>query len=421
MKSYPQLAARLFGTPLLLVPDKAETIASVLAERLHVAPMIEVDPDGLRVRAGFGDGGDDQDQTYAVVNGVAVISIVGELVNRGSWMDAWSGLTSYAGIANDLQAALADDEVEGIVLDIDSPGGEAAGAMETAALVRKASSVKPVTAFVNGAAASAAYAIASGAPRIVVTPSATLGSIGVVLLHLDRSERMAKDGLKPTLIKKGAYKTDGTSLEPLAAEARARIDSLLDVVYGLFASTVAAHRPALNLEAVKATEAGLYIGQQAIDAGLADEIGTLDDVVRSMASTRTTLPGTMGLKGTDMTDITKAEHEAALAIATNAGLKTGSEAERTRVSAILDSEDAKGRETLAKHLAFSTDMKPEAAAAVLKASPKTEAKTGSRLDGRVPTPDVDADQGEGSGTTADTEMDEYAKGAAAAKLALGIR
>ena len=219
------------------------------------------------------------------MNGVAVISIVGELVNRGSWMDAWSGLTSYVGIANDLQAALDDDDVEGIVLDIDSPGGEAAGAMETAALVRKASQSKPVTAFVNGAAASAAYAIASGAPRIVVTPSATLGSIGVVLLHLDRSERMAKDGLKPTLIKKGAYKTDGTSLEPLAAgrprphrfAARRRLRVLI------FASTVAAHRPALNLEAVKATEAGLYIGQQAIDAGLADEIGTLDDVVRSMA------------------------------------------------------------------------------------------------------------------------------------------
>jgi signal peptide peptidase SppA len=167
------------------------------------------------------------------------------------------------------------------VLDIDSPGGEAGGAMETAARIRALDAKKPVVAFVNGMAASAAYALASGARTIIATPSAMLGSIGVVWMHVDRSAQVERVGVKPTLLTAGAFKTDGHSLAPLAADARGRIQAQINKIYGLFVETVAAHRP-MSAAAVRATEAGVYIGSQAVDARLADQVGSLDDAFQAV-------------------------------------------------------------------------------------------------------------------------------------------
>ena len=182
MNELPRIAARLFNAPLLITPNCAVLIASNLADRFGVEPIRSARPGGLSASID-----DDDEEPYVVNNGIATISVRGELVNRGSWLSAQSGLTSYEALQSALRAAAADVSVRGILLDIDSPGGEAAGAMETADVVREVSKTKPVKAFVNSLAASAAYAIAAGASEIIVTPSATVGSIGVVWLHLDRS------------------------------------------------------------------------------------------------------------------------------------------------------------------------------------------------------------------------------------------
>ena len=99
-------------------------------------------------------------QPFAVVDGIAVIEIAGTLVHRGAWIGQSSGLTSYEGIAAQLQAALADPAIRGIALDIDSFGGEVAGAFDLADRIRAVRQVKPVQAFVADHALSAAYALA---------------------------------------------------------------------------------------------------------------------------------------------------------------------------------------------------------------------------------------------------------------------
>jgi signal peptide peptidase SppA len=276
----PRIAARVFNTPLLVLENTAATIASNLAARLGAIPL---QPPSPKASAWGDDAGETEERKpYEIVDGVAVIPVRGELVNRGSWIDAYSGLTSYERLGALLRTAETDEAVRAIILDVDSPGGEAAGAMETAAVVRSVSSAKTIVAFVNACAASAAYAIAAGASEVVVTPSAIVGSIGVVWLHMDYSEAMKQAGVKPTLLKKGAFKTDGNRMEPLEPDAAARIDAMMDEYYTLFLDSVGAHRPALGVEGARSTEAGVYVGQSGVDAGLADRTGDLAGVIAAL-------------------------------------------------------------------------------------------------------------------------------------------
>ena len=120
-----------------------------------------------------------------MVDGIAVIEIAGTLVHRGAWIGQSSGMTSYEGIAAQLQAALADPGVRGIALDIDSFGGEVAGAFDLADRIRAARAQKPVHAFIAEHALSAGYVLASQADHIILPRTGAVGSIGVVALHTD--------------------------------------------------------------------------------------------------------------------------------------------------------------------------------------------------------------------------------------------
>ena len=211
--SLAQIAGRVLNRPLLLHPDKADLILHVLQGRIGIEPLQTVTPEtnrfvGTYRRDNGGVG------SMRVENGVAILPIVGSLVNRGAWIGASSGLVSYEGIAAQLREAEVDQDVRAILLDIDSPGGEATGMFAAAKLVSAVNKSKPVVAFVNDVAASAAYGIASAASEIIVSPTSMVGSIGVVLTHLDRSGELEDRGVKPTLIHAGAHKVDGHPFGP---------------------------------------------------------------------------------------------------------------------------------------------------------------------------------------------------------------
>ena len=271
MRDLARLSARLYNCPLLVKADVAETLAASLGDRLAGLAPLKAWSDYDDGRAAPDDEGDEPD-LYTVADGVATLTIRGELVNRGSWLDAQSGLCSYDGIKTALRAIAADPRVTRVVLDMDSPGGEAAGALEAADEIAALGKAKPVTAFVNSLAASAAYWLAAAANEIVCTKMATVGSIGVVWLHLDRSKAIAAQGVKPTLLHAGAYKVDGNPMQALDAGAKARIQGQIDDVYDLFTASVGAFRPKLGQKGAKATEAGLFMGGKAVSAGLADRV-----------------------------------------------------------------------------------------------------------------------------------------------------
>ena len=263
----PHLASRLFGTPLLIHPPKLDVILSVVGPRMSLATVSDMPPMDM---AAF-----QRSALAAAPEGIAVIPIHGSLVKRALGMDAASGLTSYSEIAAMLDAALADPQVRGILLDIDSPGGEASGSFELARRVRDIAAQKPVWAVANDAAYSAAYALAASAQRLFVTETGGVGSIGVIALHVDQSVKDAKDGYRFTAITAGAHKNDYSPHEPLSDTARTELQGEVDRLYTLFTDHVAAMR-GLDIGAVRATEAGLFFGNQAVTQGLADGVQTLD-------------------------------------------------------------------------------------------------------------------------------------------------
>lgn len=261
------LASRLFGTPLLIHRPKLDVILSVVGQRFGMADVPALPPVDM---AAF-----QRPPLATAPEGIAVIPIHGSLVKRSLGLEAASGLTSYGEIAAMLDTALADPMVSGILLDIDSPGGEASGSFELARRVREVASVKPVWAVANDAAYSAAYAIAASAQRLFVTETGGVGSIGVIALHVDQSVKDAKDGYRYTAITAGAHKNDYSPHEPLSDSAKSELQDEVDRLYAIFIEHVAVMR-GLDIASVRATEAGLYFGSNALTQGLADGVQTLD-------------------------------------------------------------------------------------------------------------------------------------------------
>lgn len=349
----PFVAERLIGRPLLIAPATAQAILSVVHGRLDAsgaAPPAASQFIGSRRRpSGYA-------LTRAQGNS-ALISVIGSLVNRGAWIDANCGLTSYEGVAAQVREATADSSIQNIILDIDSGGGEAAGMFGLAAAIRKARQSKYVVAVVNDMAASAAYSIASAADEIVVSPTSVVGSIGVVMLHLNRSAEMAAKGVRPTLIFSGAHKVDGNPFEELSEEVRGAMQRDIGAVYDRFLETVAVGRgKRLTAAAARATEAKTFIGREAISAGLADRFGTVEEILAELSAKK---PAPSKQKGKIMLP-----HEA------NSDALTQARAEeRSRIKAILASPEAQVRPNSALNLALSSDMGLDAIRATLNGLP----------------------------------------------------
>ena len=278
MTLLPHLAARLFGVPLAIHRPKLDIILSVLGARIGLADLAA--PVGYTPAA----------RAPGPPSGkVAVIPIHGTLVRRTSGLEAESGLASYTGIAAQLDAALTSPEVAAILLDIDSPGGESGGVFDLADRIRVASQVKPVWAVANDMAFSAAYALASAATRVFVARTGGVGSIGVIAMHVDQSVKDAQDGVRYTAVFAGERKNDLNPHEPISNEAHAVLKAEVDRIYDLFVETVARHR-GLDADAVRATEAGLFFGPDAVATGLADAVGSLDDALTQLTQSLSPLP-----------------------------------------------------------------------------------------------------------------------------------
>ena len=271
----PNLAGRVFGAPLLIHRPKLDVILAVLGPRVGLLDLAV--PSGAPSTSPAAPRG-----PASAESSIAVLPIHGTLVRRTVGLEAESGLLSYAAIAAQLDAALADPNVAGILLDVDSPGGESGGVFDLADRIRAAAAVKPVWAVANDAAFSAAYALASAATKVFVSRTGGVGSIGVIAMHVDQSVKDAQDGVRYTAVFAGDRKNDLNPHQPISDQAHAFLQGEVDRVYGLFTETVARHR-GLGADVVRATEAGLFFGQDAIAAGLADALGSFDDALAQLA------------------------------------------------------------------------------------------------------------------------------------------
>lgn len=417
MTHLPRLATLVFNRPHYITRDAGLAIANVVTRGgLSFTPSDAHSASGVLPEAATpqanrfaGEEQVDRDaqgrpvrfRGYRMFGATAIVNVLGELVNRGAWLGASSGLVSYEGLAQQLKAAAADPRAKRILLDVNSPGGEAAGMTEIAALVRKIAAEKPVVAVANSMMCSAAYGLCAGATRIVTTDLGVVGSIGVVMMHADYSGALGKAGIDVTLIHEGAHKVDGNPFEALPDDVRADFQSECAKYYAAFVDCVAAGRPGLTKAAIRSTEARTYLGREAVEIGLADAVGTFDEVLddlerpegsrlvmpaRSSLSTAKTEEAPVTIKASDKPAApaasdkthTQADVDAAVAAAVVSATATSSAAgkaegraeERTRVKGILTHAAAEGRADLAAHLAFDTDMPVDAAAALLDKAPK---------------------------------------------------
>jgi ClpP class serine protease len=210
-------------------------------------------------------------------DGVAIVQVFGTLTKRSLGMNAESGLTSYSEIQEQVTAAMKDPRVRSLLFDIDSPGGEAAGLFDFCNFLISQRDRKPMTAFCNDSAYSAAYAVASCADRVVVTQVGGVGGIGVYSLHLDQSKADEKAGLKYSYVYSGDKKTQGNPHQPLSSEAIATLQEECDRVRQMFVSLVAKNR-GVDPKKIFDTEAATYMGESGVPM-LADAVATYDEAL----------------------------------------------------------------------------------------------------------------------------------------------
>ncbi len=213
-----------------------------------------------------------------------IIPIHGILTKKSEVFDDVLGMTSYEKISEEIEEALIDKEVETIILDIDSPGGEVNGLFDLSDFIYQARRKKRIVAIANDDAYSAAYAIASSAEKVLVTRTSGVGSIGVIASHIDQSGFDEKQGIKYTTVFAGSRKNDLNPHEPITSESLESLKSEVNRLYGMLVELIARNRN-LSVEAIKSTEAGLYFGEKAVEIGLADGITILSSINKNRSIT----------------------------------------------------------------------------------------------------------------------------------------
>lgn len=412
---YPHVAARLFDTPLLVSPGPLRAFLSALGPRMGFE-VVGV-PAQPRQKAYADDDGSGGGSGYVVENGVARLPILGPLIHRVLTMeDMCEGYTGYTDLTASFRAAMADPRVRAVLLEIDSPGGEVSGVFDLADEIYAARGTKPIVAVVVDMACSAAYLLASAADEIVTTQTGWTGSVGVVWTHVDISAANEQMGIAVTHIFAGDHKVDGTPFAPLPDAVRAEFQASVDKTYQLFVDKVSRNR-GMSAEAVIATQADVYAGDDGVTIGFADRVGTLKDTMDQLAELSRPLAASSGatravaahMKGKQMTTTVDAAagdqsaHEATIremesrhATALTEVSATASRAAKERCKAILGSEEAKGCEAQAQFFAFDTDMPADQAVAALKVAPKSTVAAANRFDAAMaanPNPQV----GDGGG------------------------
>jgi protease IV len=176
-----------------------------------------------------------------------------------------------------LMALIADaaeaDEVKGVILAIDSPGGTTAGGEAIYESVRALAQKKPVVAQVGTLAASAGYMIAAAADHIVARKSSIVGSIGVLFQYPDLSQLLTNAGIKVETIKSSPLKAEPNFFNPASEEAKSMIRRMIMDSYDWFVAIVDDRRPLDRTQTLALADGSVFTGRQALANKLVDSLG----------------------------------------------------------------------------------------------------------------------------------------------------
>lgn len=220
-----------------------------------------------------------------IVDSVAVISANGPIAKRMNLFTEVSGGTSAEILANQIDAAMAVPNVKAVILSMDTPGGTVDGTFELAQHIFSLRGTKPIYTYADGMVASAGYAIGSATDGIFISgPATIIGSIGVISTHVDKSGAQQAAGQKATDIYSGKYKAIASSNAPLTVDGAAFMQNINDYLYTVFVDRVAQFRGVpVSTVLSDMADGQIFIGQQAIDAGLVDGVSTLEQMIAALS------------------------------------------------------------------------------------------------------------------------------------------
>lgn len=329
-----------------------------------------------------------------VINGIGTIDLSGAMVYDntlfGRFITTIFGGTRTPELHASLKQAAADYSIRGVVLKINSPGGEVAGTEEAARLVAELARQKPVVALVESHAASAAFWVAAQASKIVVVgKTAAVGSIGTAAVLRDTTERDAKAGVK--LYQFVSSQSPRKRPDVSSDDGRAQIQQYVDALAQVFIDSVAAARGVSSEHVAQNFGQGdMLLAGQALAAGMIDQIGTEQtalELIQQMLAAKQFGAGSATNVHSEGVPMSQQPQETAAVRAEAIQL------ERARVAAITQHPEAAGRTELANYLAFESDMPADQAVALLAKAPKAIAATAGVFElamGQVANPNVGA-------------------------------
>ena len=287
-QGFPRIAAQMYGRPLAITEHHAEILAHVFDEKMGIVSpaaisgvalearaiaqkVAEVERNALARDATFDA---ESRKPYRMTGNIAVIEIDGVLVHKGGWIDAACGFVGYNYLLSMFEAAIHDPEVLGIWVVIDSPGGAVAGLfqfVEEMAQMTAEAGGKPVYAWVDEQACSAAYVILSVCDKAYAPTSAMVGSIGCVATLRTVNRAYDAAGIDVEIFRSRPRKARGGPFEAMDDETRARIQRSVDEADDVMAAIVAAGR-GLTLDAIDAMAGDWFEGAEVQHLGLVDAI-----------------------------------------------------------------------------------------------------------------------------------------------------
>ncbi|QDT84585.1 S49 family peptidase [Gimesia chilikensis] len=248
----------------------------------------------------FFDDTDEHEETIdlsdcQIIENVAIVPLHGVMVRYPNWMTRWYGATSTDEYASKIEALADRGDIDCIIQDVNSPGGVVAGldeAWERIEEVRKRISIKTVC---NEMMASAAVYIGSCADETIVTRNGLAGSIGVIQERPDWSKYEAERGIETKVIVSGKYKAAFHPSVPFNADHQAILQNRSDRIYQTFLQVVAENRrTSVDNVLNNMADARIFTGQEAVEVGLADRVGTLRQLVAELTGPNNSQPFNYG-------------------------------------------------------------------------------------------------------------------------------
>lgn len=281
-----RLKVNTFNTPDLIkaIEDRMPAASIGNDDKVHA---------GLDIKA-FHFGGRGEEKSLMVIHGdVAVIPIAGPLMKTKPWFFSLFGIssTSYEAIRADLDAALGNKNIKSILMQVSSPGGTIDGLQETADKIFNARAQKPINAFIDGVATSAAYWLVSQASEVTASPNAAVGGIGLYAVFTDSSKRAEERGETVHVVRSGIHKGMGVDGAPITQEQIDMVQARVNAVHVNYVAAVARGRNVAKDEIDVLANGGFWNTEKAIDLGLVDRVSTIDEMLQGAAGSEINLLG----------------------------------------------------------------------------------------------------------------------------------